>query len=158
MNKRLPSTPRCSIDIDLETIFEAEQRDSSHCMIADAIKKQMPEASYVSVDLQTIRWTDSAKGLRYIYLTPRVAQVALVKFDQGMHTEPFSFQLRNGQTTKTGRKQDPAQIVGAKGRPGSRGGSVPGINGGKAPPLASLSNSVRVRGSRRAYGLRGLEL
>jgi hypothetical protein len=118
----------------------------------------MPDASFVSVDLQTIRWTDKKKGRRYIYLTPRVAQVALVKFDQGMHTEPFGFQLRNGQSVTTGRKSEPQTLVGARGTPHSRGGSVPSIEGGHAPPLAALSNSSRVKGSRRAYGLRGLEL
>jgi hypothetical protein len=46
-------------------------------MIAEAIKQAVPRATNVSVDLSTVRWTDPEKKLRYTYLTPRAAQIAL---------------------------------------------------------------------------------
>jgi hypothetical protein len=68
-------------------------------MLAEAVKEAYPDATRVAVDLQTIRFSDN-RGRRYTYLTPRLAQVALVKFDQGSQTiTPFSVKLRNGVAT-----------------------------------------------------------
>ena len=100
---RTPRAPQVIVEITDEVIDEAIPRDSSHCMIADALKALVPGASKVAVDLQTIRFSDLKKGLRYTYLTPRVAQVALIKFDQGLKPEPFAFRLRGGQVTRAGR-------------------------------------------------------
>lgn len=177
----LRSIPQVAVTVTRERIDQATQRDSGHCMIADAVRDAVPDASAISVDLQTIRWTDSAKGLRYIYLTPRVAQVALVKFDQGIPTEPFSFRVRSGQILKSGRTKYQPQELGT-----ARDHHIPDRIGGTAPPLAALSNSAHAvtnlpvssvdselgdgapeqgpkkhaaptYAKRRAYGLRALE-
>jgi len=87
------STPRFVISISQERIADAVQRDSSHCMIAEAIKEAKPEYSSIDVALDSIRFTDKAKNLRYIYLTPREAQVGLINFDRGVMPKPFSFLL-----------------------------------------------------------------
>lgn len=69
-------------------------KDSHHCMIADAVKECCPTAQYITVDLQTIRFTDPAKRQRVKYLTPAAAQSALLKFDRGDKTiRPFTFAL-----------------------------------------------------------------
>jgi hypothetical protein len=52
------------------------------------------------VDIATIRWSDPSKGLRYIYMTPRVAQEALVHFDQGEVPEPFILKIAGAQVTR----------------------------------------------------------
>lgn len=153
--RREARTPRVNIAITEEIIAASTQRDSSHCMIAEAVKMAVPEASAISVDLQTIRWTDRKKGLRYVYLTPRTGQIELVKFDQGMPITPFSFQLRRGQVIRSGRKaSEPARLVGARGAEVGESGLVPLKVGGQVPPTGPVSN---VRGKRRAYGLRSLE-
>lgn len=155
--KRQPAAPWVRIEVTAEIIARSEQRNSSHCMIAEAIKEQHPEFSAISVDLQTIRFTDRKKGQRYTYLTPRRGQVGLVKFDQGIPTEPFSFQLRHGQVTRSGRKPaGPKQL--APPETGLRG--MPRAVGGAAPPRAALPHGghITAPGKRRAYGLRGLEL
>jgi hypothetical protein len=147
-----PSTkaPRFSVELTDDLIYECEQRDSSHCMIADAIKRARPEATYVAVDLQTIRFTEGER--RYTYLTPRRAQVAIVKFDQGIPCKPFTLQLRNGQSTLSGRrKSEPAKLVPPKSKKNVEG-MVPDKLGGKTPP-----QDVRSIGNRRAFGLRALE-
>jgi len=170
---RRPKSPRLKLEITSELIQDAVPRDSSHCLWAEAVKAAFPDASRISVDLQTIRFTDPKKGLRHTYLTPRTCQIALVQFDQGILPEPHSVVLRAGQVTVSGRQSAFKQTVTEAGieqrKAASKkgqavqhrqslskttlrqrgGGGVPDRTGGKPPPLAA--------GKRRAFGLRGLE-
>jgi hypothetical protein len=171
MSVKSRKAPRVSVTITQELIDDAIKRDSSHCKIAEAIKAAYPGASRISVDLQCIRFSDLAKGERYTYLTPRVAQVGLVNWDQGTKPDPYEFQLRNGQVTAAGRRpnrhtplteaqtaarakvaQDLRQTVLT-----DRGkhGSVPDRVGGAPPPLARDADNVPFS-RRRAFGLRRL--
>ena len=164
---RRPKSPTLKLEITDELIDDAVPRDSSHCLWAEAVKVAFPDAKHVSVDIQTIRFTDPKRGLRYTYLTPRTAQIALVQFDQGIRPEPHSLQLRRGQVTRSGsapskRTSSPAEI--AQKQAASQKGrdvlskttlrntdrtAVPDRVGGKTPPIAA--------GKRRAYGLRRLQ-
>jgi hypothetical protein len=98
--KRVPYSPRLTISIDRETIEASTRRKSSHCMIAEAIKQAIPRATGVSVDLQAIRWTDPDLQLRYVFLTPREAQIALIHFDRGQTPEPFEMKLSNAHVLR----------------------------------------------------------
>jgi hypothetical protein len=164
---RRPGAPRITVVVTKDIIDRSEQRDSSHCMLAEAVKAAVPNAQKVSVDLQTIRFTDPEKRLRYIYLTPRQAQVALILFDQGKHNDPFTVFLRGAQVIKMGdpaapraRSATPAMPEGTKAefRQPSPGNphDVPLIIGGTAPPTGPLTNTT-YRGKRRAFGLRLLK-
>ena len=105
----LERAPRLTVKVTQENIVESMGRDSSHCMIAEAVRQAHPDASFVSVDTQTIRFSvrgagHDGEGRRYTYLTPRIAQLAIVDFDQGNGPdEPFQFQLQGGQVTAMGR-------------------------------------------------------
>jgi len=135
-----------TISVTQPIIDQAQKRDSGHCMIADAIRTAIPEAKSVSVDLATIRFTDPAKRQRYIYLTPLLAQRALVDFDQGVPAEPFRFQLKKAaQVVESGRRTAPdgsqkspsravQKVVGASGR------NQPVKLGGTLPPAGALSS------------------
>lgn len=162
---RFPRAPQLEVLVTEDHIAKALPRDSGHCMIADAVKAAFPWASRISVDLQTIRYSDIDKGFRYTYLTPRSAQVALVKFDQGLKPEPMRFRLRNGQVTRAGGNavsdkvreksrlyQQARRAEMKKARLLDEAGptTVPRIVGGKTPPLAPLAR-------RRSFGLRALE-
>jgi len=68
-------------------------------MTAEAVKDAMPTASSISVDIQTIRFSLPEKRLRDTYLTPRIAQEAIIKFDQGETPDPFSFRLQGAHVT-----------------------------------------------------------
>lgn len=83
-----------TIPVTKEIIAEATTGNSSHCMIAEAVKAA--GFKRVSVDIQTVRFTDDT-GDRYIYLTPPAAQVAILQFDEGRKPAPFKLHLRNGQ-------------------------------------------------------------
>jgi len=162
----IPAKPglnrRVEVQITAEIIESAVKADSSHCMIADAIKAQVPGAKFVSVDLQSIRFTDPKRGVRYLYLTPGIAQVALLRFDQGEDVEPFALKLpKPAQVAAVSTTKDPPELGDSGPGPRKRkprtpkkvagNGSVPTVIGGNLPPNGVLSNA---RGKRRTFGLR----
>lgn len=161
--------PVLRVNVTSDIIEQSKKRDSGYCMIAEAVKAAFPDAQYVAVDIQTIRLSDPRKGLRYTYLTPRVAQVALVDYDQGESPEPFYIRLYNGQVTRMSSKPPKAtepvsdeekEIKRSLTRDARKSwaarlsprtvGVVPDKIGGQTPPKAPLSR-------RRAFGLRALE-
>ena len=168
--QHLPKSPRIEVVITGKIIDDSKERDSSHCMIAEAVRAAFPDARRVAVDLQTIRLTDPVRGLRYTYLTPRIAQEALIRFDQGEFPGAFRFRLQRGQVTRAGsnsirpdqrQREDrsPAQIEALKknreklktAHIRDSHGNVPDIVGGTTPPVMPW-------GRRRAFGLRGLTI
>lgn len=174
--KKNPHSPRVQVRVTEDIIANACRRNSGHCMIADAVKAAYPAASYVSVDLQSIRFTDLAKGLRYTYFTPRKAQLALVKFDAGEVPEPMGINLTGGQVTRSGSarslsrqgtpKRDPVpgDEIGRRKfvRPKkSSATSVPEKIGGQTPPVAGLPWGAGLgnvpKRQRRQFGLRALD-
>jgi hypothetical protein len=90
--------PTLAVQVTREIIDHAVPRNSHHCMIADAVKESYPDAKYILVDLQSIRFSNLVLGRRYIYLTPAKAQHALLRFDQGKVVKPFRFTLGRPQS------------------------------------------------------------
>lgn len=84
------------IEVDVDTIVNAITADSYHCMIADSIQAQVPSAKFIQVDIQSIRFSDKERGIRYIYLTPPIAQQRILEFDKGKKVAPFEFTLSQG--------------------------------------------------------------
>lgn len=169
--------PTGRVTITKEIIAEAKPRDSGYCMVAEAVKVAFPYGTGVAVDIQTIRFSNPNTGLRYVYMTPRAAQIALVNFDQEVLPEPFSITLRNGQVIKMSKNRTreareakaamlaatsekekaKIQATTAEARKAWRAHlsgvspkAVPDKIGGRPPPKAPLSR-------RRAFGLRALE-
>jgi hypothetical protein len=145
------------IEVTPEIIDTAVPANSGHCMISDAVKSAATRKSIrlgkVTTDLQTIRFSDLDKKVRYICFTPRVGQLALLQFDHGVKPEPFSFQLRPIQIIEQQHRERKATAD----KPGKgpskptlatrdkHGTGVPVIIGGQA--LVSV-------GLRREFGLR----
>jgi hypothetical protein len=77
------SSPTLKLELTPEQHEQAVQSKSGSCLIADAIKRQYPHLTRISVDMATIRITDPKRGARFVYLTPPPAQSALLYFDQG---------------------------------------------------------------------------
>lgn len=168
--KRWPTAPQITVRVTLERIEDSKLRDSSHCMISESVRDSVPWAMNVSTDLQTIRLSEYDKRLRYTYLTPRNAQLALVEFDQGRNPEPFEFTLRAGHVTRMtqprrssiaprgmSEEQQAALSKAAALNPKRNrvrlvpnGGGIPHRVGGATPPTTSFAR-------RRSFGLRALE-
>jgi hypothetical protein len=134
---------RVDVNVTEPLIDAAIPLDSSHCMIADAIKAALPHARSVVVDLATIRWTDNRVGKRYVYFTPGSVQDVLLQFDNGVKPRPFRFTLRTpAQITNSG----PAAIkrggrvtqgfMNVTGDPGDSSTKI----GGHPPGVGPLSN------------------
>jgi hypothetical protein len=87
-----------SLQVEQHKIDNAQRKNSHCCMIADALKDALPEAKFISVDLQSIRF--SIDKIRYFYFTPTIAQHALLKFDQGIKLKPLEFTMRSGTIKK----------------------------------------------------------
>lgn len=81
------------ITVRKEQIENSRRKDSHHCMIADAIHEHVPWAKYISVDVQAIKFSDVDAKTRFIFLTPPVAQNAILRWDRGIEIQPFSFLL-----------------------------------------------------------------
>jgi hypothetical protein len=150
-----------SVNITPEIIETAVTRDSGHCVIADSIRNSIPGVNRVSVDLQTIRFTDPVSNKRYIYLTPPMAQVTLLAFDQGVRPQPQRIRLGKPiQIVKSGRGASrKVESVDVTARVVEKGGEARAhkvtVNGGRVPPEAALASSPR-KGRRRVFGLRTL--
>jgi hypothetical protein len=84
------------INVTKDNVARACQKNSHCCMIADAVRDRFKWATFIEVDVQSIRFNDRKKGIRYIYLTPVEAQKAIILFDQGIKVSPFSFHLSQG--------------------------------------------------------------
>jgi hypothetical protein len=166
------NSPRIAAPVTAEIIERSKIGDSSHCMITEALRVAHPEFTGQSADLATVRISDPVRQLRYIYLTPRNAQLAIIDFDQGITPEPFTVVLeRAAQITRsanwgrvterlkpTTRPQKPSSYTPPKspksGKPaplGPRraqsegGGSIPTIIGGHPPPVGPLVGAPRGR-------------
>jgi hypothetical protein len=160
---RLPKGPRVKVKVTKEKIQDAVRGDSSHCMIAESLKEAVPFAKSVSVDMASIRFSDPARGLRYMYMTPRSAQLCLVDFDQGKPPEPFEFTIygahvvRMNRQSKHAAKSPPQKKAEARQRlhdtlAKSRlvvraKGLAPEVVGGRLDPSGSFAK-------RRAFGIR----
>jgi len=156
--------PRHKIIVTEDIIKRACRRNSRHCMIAEAVKEQIPEATTVSVDLMTIRFSIPKKGLRYTYHTPPVAQDALARFDRGIVVEPITIRLKNGHATSMmkSHKQNGKTIQRPRHKLGGKklrvtsasGGTAveTEIVGGKPPPVQKPKHGSN--GSVRVFGIR----
>lgn len=139
---KVSHSPKVLVKVTQKIINESVQADSSHCMVAEAVKAAYPNAKYVSVDIQTIRFTDKEKGKRYTYLTPRKAQEQIIAFDQGFDDElvPFQMTLQGGQVTDAGKTSSQRAAL-QKDKRSNKSNSVRPVRvGGRTPPRGPLSN------------------
>jgi hypothetical protein len=157
MNEELQiSIPKPTITITQEILDRACRANAHRCMIAEAIKEQVPQASRVNVDLRTIRWSDSKKGLRYVYMVPPIAADALIRFDKGASLRPFRFRLANAHVTSmvVGGRKNPKRAHDL-GRPRHvrtdkevREGTAGAIIGGTRREMRSIIGLPREYGKR----------
>lgn len=153
---RTARCPRPTIEVTKQHIEEALPNESSHCMVAEAIKTSLPGVQAVSVDIQTIRWSDPELGYRYTYVTPKSVVNAIIDFDEGIKPQPFRFAPRGGQITSMARggkgrqtPRHPELPRRATVRPPTKNETIPELVGGKPPRKTNV-------GGRRQFGIKGL--
>jgi hypothetical protein len=154
-NKLFGHAPRIFISVTKGVVAESTQRNSNHCMVAEALKEKYPQLTHISVDIQTIRATNKKKRERYVWLTPRVVQKMIIDFDAGKKIKAFGFHCRDGQVTASGKHHSAAMAHRARRRKlrqsaGGNNHTVPERVGGGVPP--------RAIGQRREYGLRSFDI
>src|SRR6267142_1471813 len=157
MNEELKiSIPKPTIVVTQEILDRACRANAHRCMIAEAIKEQVPHATRVNVDLRTIRWSNPEKGLRYVYMVPPIAADALIRFDKGASLRPFRFRLVNAHVTSmvVGGRMNPKRAHDL-GRPRhvrtdkeAREGAAGAIIGGTRRELTSIIGIPREYGKR----------
>jgi hypothetical protein len=92
---------RVAVSLTQQHIDESMQRNSSHCAGVAAIKAAVPDATFVSVDVATVRF--SRKGVRYTCLTPTILQQFVIDYDQGNPVSPIEFALRAAFIARAGK-------------------------------------------------------
>ena len=92
---------RIKVHVTENDIKWAVRDDSSRCMVARALAREVDDAQRIEVDTQTIRFSTN-KG-RFAYLTPLAVQRYVAAFDAGDPIDPFEFSLRNAILLKTRR-------------------------------------------------------
>jgi hypothetical protein len=91
--RRRPSG-QIAIAISAEMIAAAVSgRVRCERVIVEAIHGAVPDARKVSIDLGTVRWTDSCTGRRLSFATPPNVRDALLAFAAGEVPHPFAFTL-----------------------------------------------------------------
>lgn len=93
-------------DIDLGV-----RDQSAHCIVATAIGRQIPEATRISVDAQSVRFTIGRK--RLVFLTPPKVGEYVIAFDAGdfERIQPMGFKLSNPLVAATSRPRASRLIV-----------------------------------------------
>lgn len=91
------------VEVTQDDIDRAMRSDSSRCVVAQAVARTVPHATRISVDIQTVRFTDG-DGVRRVYLTPTAVEQYVVGFDAGDEIKPFAFGLYESQRVNVPRK------------------------------------------------------
>jgi hypothetical protein len=129
------------ITVPEEIIKKSKRENSRHCMVADAIRRAVPEAYSVDVTAESIRF--NVGETRYYFTTPsRVAQ-NIAMYDEGRQVHPFKFTLQNGYTAPVLRQTR------AKPAPGN-------VSKTRKRRLGQKDKTVRM--TRRRAGLKVIEV
>lgn len=82
-----------SAQVTRDEISDAKKGHRGKCAIAMAIAMTYPDARYIRVDRDSIRFTDVKTRIRYTYRTPRNAQKFIDNWDAGRKMLGFTLEL-----------------------------------------------------------------
>jgi len=148
--KSLTNGPK--ITTNQEHIEYGVRNNSHRCPMSLAIRQRFPSARYISIDLQTIRYSLPEYGLRFIWMTPPAGQRFLRYFEGGREGElrPFTMALRGlflmdiqRRPERKGKK--PVRKPKAKLHQFGGGNNLPATIGGKAPSKVGTDRIFGVR-------------
>jgi hypothetical protein len=95
------------VEVTQDMIDAAVRKNSSRCVVAAAIATRFPNASRITVDVHSIKFTNGPR--RYTYLTPPKVMDYIVAFDAGDNLHPFRFRLRDDQRLVQQRQVNTAE-------------------------------------------------
>lgn len=152
------------VEITAEDIERGVRNHSGQCMVAQAVRRAYPKADRVMVDIQTIRFTDTATGRRLLWLTPAIAQDHIVAFDGGEYSRlhPFGLNLRR-RDARTLQRKVPTTPEDHERRKAAdvAGKSTAGVRHVADPPMGEgVSRSARrsPATTSRSYGRRAIHV
>lgn len=88
-----------TIRVEQRDIDRAIRKSSSRCVVALAVARQIPDASRIEVDVQTIRFTQGDE--RRTFIVPPAVAGYVCDFDAGDEISPFAFRLRTDREVIT---------------------------------------------------------
>jgi hypothetical protein len=97
---------RFTIKVTEQDIRKAHRNNSYRCVAVQAIARTLTDATSISVDTQTVRFT--LGGERFTFLTPPLLQGYVAAFDAGDRLHPFEFQLRDPHKVARYRRNEAA--------------------------------------------------
>lgn len=120
------SVPRVVVRVEQRHIDESIRCHGQACMLAtateDAYRKVNAKgvlvraASYSNADLGMLAFTDLNRRRRFKYFVPKVAQLALLAFDQGRPVKPFTMILNQGDVFISGWKGPRSGMASRRGK------------------------------------------
>lgn len=84
---------RYDIEVTQEDIDKAVRCSFSHCIVAEALRRQIDGIDIISIDRRTIRFSLPLEARRIFYVTPPAVDDYIVAFDAGDTIQPFRFRL-----------------------------------------------------------------
>lgn len=85
----------------------------SHCPVAVALAFALPNARYISVDRDTIRFTDMPTHNRFVFATPKSVQRLIDDFDLGKEHKSVNFRLTEPVSVKPKYERSPTSLLNA---------------------------------------------
>lgn len=145
---------RFQINVTEADIANGLRNNSYHCAVSQAIARELPDAKFISTDIQTIRFSLAESGERLTYLTPPNVQQYIVAFDAGDVLKPFGFYL---YTPAWVAPRWPTRV--GSNTPHNHPKETALINTGKGVVETNrrMPNQLRTSG-RRVYGMRALRI
>lgn len=134
----VPEAPYIDIEVTQAIIDEAKERNSSSCMIAQALRHAGASSTNVTAESASFNMA----GFRYQYPLPARAAAALIKFDEDKSSvKPFKFRLAAAQgfVRPMKKRLDPKRA-------------------GKKRRAKSKTRQQATRSNRRFHGLRMIAL
>lgn len=78
-----------TISVTEEIINSSQPCNMHRCMVAEAIQRKYPDASYVYVDTASIKFTKD--GTRYWFIPPQSVKDFIAAYDRKDKVKPFKF-------------------------------------------------------------------
>lgn len=119
------SAHRYQIKVTQADIDAGVRNSTAHCIVGTALGMQVPEATYISIDSQTVRF--SLKDERLNFLTPPAVREYVIAFDAGdfAKLKPIDFVLAEPMITARSVERTAGRLIVKSGKQLRKSATVP---------------------------------